>query len=96
MGTCTSSDSGGPVAAVTALDTRCGVPSLTWWHAADTAVSRDEAAQALGSTRRAAAFHLDRLADEGLLAVEFRHTGRTGPGRAGRPSSIGGPRTRSR
>ena len=39
-------------------------------------------------TRRAAAFHLDRLADEGLLAVEFKRlTGRTGPG-AGQPSKL--------
>jgi predicted ArsR family transcriptional regulator len=52
------------------------------------AVSRDEAAQALGLSRRATAFHLDRLAEVGLLAVEFRRlTGRSGPG-AGRPAKL--------
>jgi len=51
-------------------------------------VSRDEAAAALGLARSTAAFHLDRLAAEGLLVVEFRRlTGRTGPG-AGRPSKL--------
>lgn len=51
-------------------------------------VTRDEAAAALGLARATAAFHLDRLADEGLLAVVFeRRTGRTGPG-AGRPSKL--------
>lgn len=51
-------------------------------------VSRDQAAQALGLPQHKVAFHLDRLADEGLLEVEFRRlTGRTGPG-AGRPSKL--------
>jgi predicted ArsR family transcriptional regulator len=51
-------------------------------------VSRNEAAQAVGVQRTLAAFHLDRLADAGLLEVEFRRTnGRTGPG-AGRPSKL--------
>jgi predicted ArsR family transcriptional regulator len=37
---------------------------------------------------RVAAFHLDRLADQGLLAVEYRRpAGRTGPG-AGRPTKL--------
>ncbi|MFE5813106.1 helix-turn-helix transcriptional regulator [Streptomyces sp. NPDC056479] len=51
-------------------------------------VSRDEAAQALGLARQTAAFHLDRLADEGLLDVIYeRRSGRTGPG-AGRPAKL--------
>lgn len=51
-------------------------------------VSRDDVAAALGLPRQTAAFHLDRLADEGLLAVEFARRGdRTGPG-AGRPSKL--------
>jgi len=49
------------------------------------AVTRDEAATALGLPRATAAFHLDRLAAEGLLDVVYeRRTGRSGPG-AGRP-----------
>lgn len=51
-------------------------------------VSRDDAASALEVPRSTAAFHLDRLADEGLLDVVFeRRTGRSGPG-AGRPSKL--------
>lgn len=51
-------------------------------------ISRDEAADALSIARSTAAFHLDRLADRGLLDVTFeRRTGRTGPG-AGRPSKL--------
>ncbi len=51
-------------------------------------VGRDAAAAALGLKRSTAAFHLDRLAAEGLLAVEYRRlSGRTGPG-AGRPAKL--------
>jgi predicted ArsR family transcriptional regulator len=51
-------------------------------------VSRDEAADAVGVSRQVAAYHLDRLADDGLLDVEFRRlSGRVGPG-AGRPSKL--------
>ena len=51
-------------------------------------VSRDEAAAATRVPRPTAAFHLDRLVDDGLLEVHFeRRTGRTGPG-AGRPSKL--------
>ncbi|MPZ63827.1 MAG: helix-turn-helix domain-containing protein [Propionibacteriales bacterium] len=52
------------------------------------AVTRDEAATALGLPRTTAAFHLDRLADAGLLDVVFeRRSGRSGPG-AGRPAKL--------
>lgn len=52
------------------------------------AVSRDEAAAAVGAPRSTAAFHLDRLVDEGLLeAVYQRRSGRSGPG-AGRPAKL--------
>src|ERR687894_1828952 len=51
-------------------------------------VGRDDAAAALELPRTTAAFHLDRLVDEGLLDVVFqRLTGRTGPG-AGRPAKL--------
>ncbi len=56
--------------------------------AAGTWVGRDEAADAAGLQRGVCAHHLDRLADEGLLEVEYqRLTGRTGPG-AGRPAKV--------
>lgn len=52
------------------------------------AVSRDEVSAELDIPRQTAAFHLEKLADAGLLDVEFaRRTGRTGPG-AGRPSKL--------
>ena len=51
-------------------------------------VSRDQAADATGLERGTAAHHLDRLADEGLLEVDYRRlTGRAGPG-AGRPAKL--------
>src|SRR3954468_13638140 len=51
-------------------------------------LSRDEAAGATGVPRATAAFHLDRLVGEGLLAVTFeRRSGRSGPG-AGRPAKL--------
>src|SRR5947209_4013143 len=51
-------------------------------------VSRDEAADALGLERGTAAHHLDRLASDGLLEIEYRRrSGRQGPG-AGRPAKL--------
>jgi predicted ArsR family transcriptional regulator len=51
-------------------------------------VSRNEAAQAAGVQRTLAAFHLDRLAEAGLVEVTFgRPAGRSGPG-AGRPAKL--------
>lgn len=51
-------------------------------------VSRDQAAEALGVQRSLAAFHLDKLAEEGLLEVTFKRlTGLSGPG-AGRPAKL--------
>lgn len=51
-------------------------------------IGRDAAATALGLSRSTTAFHLDRLADAGLLSVEFRRiSGRTGPG-SGRPAKL--------
>jgi predicted ArsR family transcriptional regulator len=76
------------IAALAALDdpTRRAVFDLV--AHSETAVSRDGAAEALGTSRRVAALHLDRLADQGLLAVEYRRPpGRTGPG-AGRPAKL--------
>lgn len=51
-------------------------------------VSRDAAAEALGIPRSTAAFHLDRLVEEGVLETEFKRlSGKTGPG-SGRPSKL--------
>jgi predicted ArsR family transcriptional regulator len=59
-----------------------------WVVGAGRAVSRDEAAAAVGASRALAAFHLDRLVGDGILAAEYRRlTGRSGPG-AGRPAKL--------
>ena len=51
-------------------------------------VGRDEAARAAGITRALAAFHLDKLVEDGLLEASFRRlSGRAGPG-AGRPAKL--------
>jgi predicted ArsR family transcriptional regulator len=51
-------------------------------------VGREEAAREVGVAPHTARFHLDKLVEEGLLAVDRRRlTGRTGPG-AGRPAKV--------
>jgi predicted ArsR family transcriptional regulator len=51
-------------------------------------VGRDEAATGIGIGRPLAAYHLDKLAAEGLLTVAYeRRSGRSGPG-AGRPAKL--------
>jgi len=51
-------------------------------------VSREDAADGVGLQRGIAAHHLDRLAADGLLEVDYqRQTSRTGPG-AGRPAKV--------
>jgi predicted ArsR family transcriptional regulator len=56
--------------------------------ASATPVTRDDVAGGAGVSRSTAAYHLDRLADAGLVDVRFeRQTGRSGPG-AGRPAKL--------
>jgi predicted ArsR family transcriptional regulator len=51
-------------------------------------VGREQAADAVGLRRGIAAHHLDRLADDGLLEIDYKRlTERTGPG-AGRPAKV--------
>ena len=51
-------------------------------------VGRDEAARALRISRALAAFHLDKLVQQGLLDTSYRRlTSRRGPG-AGRPAKL--------
>jgi predicted ArsR family transcriptional regulator len=51
-------------------------------------VSRNQAAEAVGAQRSLVAFHLDKLADAGLLEASFRRLNdRRGPG-AGRPAKL--------
>jgi predicted ArsR family transcriptional regulator len=76
------------VAAVASLDepTRRRIYDHVRAHAVP--LSRDDVADSLQITRQSAAFHLDRLAEQGLLAITFaRRSGRSGPG-AGRPAKL--------
>ncbi|TQF73422.1 helix-turn-helix domain-containing protein [Rhodococcus spelaei] len=76
------------ISAVSALEEPARRRLYDYVRAHHDPISRDEAAEALGMARPTAAFHLDKLADEGLLTVEFaRRSGRSGPG-AGRPSKL--------
>src|SRR3954471_17127069 len=55
-------------------------------RAADVPQTREAVAETTGIARRLAAFHLDQLAEAGLLDVDYaRPAGRGGPG-AGRPA----------
>jgi len=59
-----------------------------WVVAQARLVGREEAAKALKITRALATFHLDRLAEAGLLETGYRRlTGKVGPG-AGRPARV--------
>ena len=76
------------IAAVAALDDP--VRRRLYFYVAERGadVGRDEAARATGITRALAAFHLDKLVEDGLLEVTFRRlSGRAGPG-AGRPAKL--------
>ena len=51
-------------------------------------VSREDAAEAVGISRSLAAYHLDKLVEQDLLAASYRRPeGRSGPG-AGRPAKL--------
>ena len=55
-------------------------------RAASSPLTRDDVAKATGLNRRLVTFHLDRLAEVGVLLTDYaRPEGRTGPG-AGRPA----------
>lgn len=76
------------IQAIAALDEPIRRRLYEYVAASRDAISRDQAAEAIGIGRPLAAFHLDRLAAEGLFEVEFRRlSGRTGRG-AGRPSKL--------
>jgi predicted ArsR family transcriptional regulator len=78
----------GPLAAIAALADPLRRRLYGFVSRQEHAVGRDEAAAGVGISRSAAAFHLDRMVDDGLLEPEFRRlTGRQGPG-AGRPSKL--------
>ncbi|KUI40789.1 ArsR family transcriptional regulator [Mycobacterium sp. GA-1199] len=76
------------VAALTSLDDPIRRRLYEFVVERDDPVSREAAAAAVGIGRTLAAYHLDKLADGGLLAVSYqRPAGRGGPG-AGRPAKL--------
>jgi predicted ArsR family transcriptional regulator len=76
------------IASIAALDDPARAALFQHVTSAGGDVTRDEAAAAVGVTRRIAAFNLDRLVAEGLLEASFRRlSGKSGPG-AGRPSKL--------
>ena len=76
------------LAAVALLDEPVRRRLYDWVAEQGHPVGREEAARTLGITRSLAAFHLDRLAEAGLLEAGYqRLSGRTGPG-AGRPARV--------
>lgn len=76
------------ISALSALDDPVRRRLYEHVSAAAGGATREEAAAAVGIGRSLAAYHLDRLAAEGLVSVRReRRSGRTGPG-AGRPANV--------
>src|SRR5215216_5034810 len=76
------------VAGVAALADAIRRDLYRYVSAQPTPVSRDQASEALGIARHTAKFHLDKLAEEGLLDASFKRLSeRRGPG-AGRPTKL--------
>jgi predicted ArsR family transcriptional regulator len=81
-------DLAGRVAGVAALADPIRRDLYLYVSAQPEPVSRDQASDALGIARHTAKFHLDKLAEEGLLDVSFKRLSeRRGPG-AGRPTKL--------
>jgi predicted ArsR family transcriptional regulator len=76
------------LAAIGLLDEPVRLRVYDWVVGEGRPVGREETAQSLGISRALATFHLDRLAEAGLLDTAYRRlTGRVGPG-AGRPARV--------
>lgn len=81
-----SGDNVDPVAGLGSLDDPVRRRLYDYVASCDEPATREDAAAAAGISRTLAAYHLDRLADAGILSVSYaRPTGRSGPG-AGRPA----------
>ena len=84
----TRDDLAGRVAGVAALADPIRRDLYLYVSAQPAPISRDQASDALGIARHTAKFHLDKLADEGLLDINFKRLSeRRGPG-AGRPTKL--------
>ena len=81
-------DLAGRVAGVAALADPIRRDLYLYVSAQPAPISRDQASDALGIARHTAKFHLDKLAEEGLLDISFKRLSeRRGPG-AGRPTKL--------
>lgn len=79
---------GDDLGALSLLDEPARRRLYDWVVAQARPVGREEAARAVRITRPLATFHLDRLAEAGLLETGYRRlTGKVGPG-AGRPARV--------
>lgn len=79
-------DSLDPLAGLSSLDDPVRQRLYRYVASCDDPVARDDAAVAIGISRTLAAYHLDKLAEAGILSVSYaRPAGRSGPG-AGRPA----------
>jgi predicted ArsR family transcriptional regulator len=84
----TRDDLGRRVAGVAALADPIRRDLYLYVSAQPAPISRDQASDALRIARHTAKFHLDKLAEEGLLDISFKRlSGRRGPG-AGRPTKL--------
>ena len=84
----TREDLAARVAGVAALADPVRRDLYLYVSAQPTPISRDQASDALGIARHTAKFHLDKLAEEGLLDTSFKQLSeRRGPG-AGRPTKL--------
>jgi predicted ArsR family transcriptional regulator len=84
----THDDLAGRLAGVAALSDPIRRELYLYVSAQTTPVSRDQASEALGIARHTVKFHLDKLAEEGLVDISFkRFSERRGPG-AGRPTKL--------
>jgi predicted ArsR family transcriptional regulator len=84
----TREDLAGQVAGVAVLADPIRRDLYLYVSAQPAPISRDQASDALGIARHTAKFHLDKLAEEGLLDISFKRLSeRRGPG-AGRPTKL--------
>jgi predicted ArsR family transcriptional regulator len=84
----TREDLAGQVAGVAALADPIRRELFLYVSAQSAPISRNQASDALGVARHTAKFHLDKLAEEGLLDISFKRLSeRRGPG-AGRPTKL--------
>src|SRR6516225_117313 len=66
------------IRAIAALDDDLRRGMYAFIRAARRPVTRDEAAAAVGISRKLAAFHLDKLVDAGALRARYQAAGRVG------------------